>query len=92
MAAHVVRLKNDPQIYQRMVDNALYGYLTIVDQQESSDHEMDAASSWPRDHPVSRSNDFRIAKWRPTSPFRLMANELVGRLISLHDGFVTQNK
>ena len=33
-------LKNAPQIYQRMVDNALYGYLTISDRQKSSDHEV----------------------------------------------------
>ena len=29
-------LKNAPQIYQRMVNNALYGYLTIGDRQRSS--------------------------------------------------------
>ena len=33
------RMKNAPQIYQRMVDNALYGYLMIGDRQKSSDHE-----------------------------------------------------
>ena len=33
-------LKNAPQIYKRMVDNALYKYLTIGDQQKSSDHEV----------------------------------------------------
>ena len=31
-------LRNAPQIYQHMVDNAWYGYLTIGDRQKSSDH------------------------------------------------------
>ena len=31
-------LRNAPQIYQRMVDSALYGYLTIGDRRKSSDH------------------------------------------------------
>ena len=33
-------LKNALQIYQRMVDNALYGYLTIGDRQRLSDHKV----------------------------------------------------
>ena len=32
-------LKNAPQIDQRMVDNALYGYLMIGDRPKPSDHE-----------------------------------------------------
>uniref|UniRef100_A0AAV1TY06 Reverse transcriptase domain-containing protein n=1 Tax=Peronospora matthiolae TaxID=2874970 RepID=A0AAV1TY06_9STRA len=34
------RLKKAPQIYQRMVDNALYGYLTIGEQRRSSGREV----------------------------------------------------
>ena len=33
-------LKNSPQIYQRMVDNALYGYHMIEVRQKSSDHKV----------------------------------------------------
>uniref|UniRef100_A0AAV1VCC7 Reverse transcriptase domain-containing protein n=1 Tax=Peronospora matthiolae TaxID=2874970 RepID=A0AAV1VCC7_9STRA len=33
-------LKNAPQMYQRMVDNALYGYLTIGEQRTSSGREV----------------------------------------------------
>ena len=33
-------LRNAPQIYQRMVDNALYGYLAIGERRKSSDHEV----------------------------------------------------
>ena len=34
------RLKTAPQIYQRMVDNALYGYLKIGEQRRSSGREV----------------------------------------------------
>ena len=32
-------LKNVPQIYQRTVDNSLYGYFMIGDRPKSNDHE-----------------------------------------------------
>uniref|UniRef100_A0AAV1TMV4 Reverse transcriptase n=1 Tax=Peronospora matthiolae TaxID=2874970 RepID=A0AAV1TMV4_9STRA len=33
-------LKNAPQMYRRMVNNALYGYLTIGEQRRSSGREV----------------------------------------------------
>ena len=34
------RLRNAPQIYQRIIDNEFYGYLTIGDRRNSSAHEV----------------------------------------------------